>query len=220
MCAKTIRKPYRILSPELWTEIRRQYIAGIGPAEICRRFGVPRSTLTTRRSEEDWDTQRDQLQAVRHRLEASCSASEEQLHAGRDVLDVCPAPSRGGSGEQLWPHAPTTNGDDVRTFRTDDPTVGPGSLQEAYLEFSEVMHLMVELMVSDESLGGRCGTRPTRNILEAARALEKLQQVERAALGLDSLASAPATRGVIVVPSKLSIEEWQDQVGAGGEPES
>ena len=212
MRAKTVRKPYRILSPEVWAEIRRQYIAGISPAEICRRFGVPRSTLTTRRSAEGWDTQREQLKAIRHRLDSSGAAADEQHKVGQEGSDARLPHSRADHGERLYARAPMASGDDVRTCRADTPPSGTGALQDAYREFAGVMNLLVELMVSDEALWTASGSRPSRNILEAAKALEKLQRVERAALGLDERSSSGRTSGVIVLPAKLTVEEWQAQV--------
>jgi hypothetical protein len=49
--------------------------------------------------------------------------------------------------------------------------------------------------------------------VDLATALEKLQKIERVALGLDAGRPQPGTQFVIVVPGKLREDEWTATTG-------
>ncbi len=210
MCANVVRNRYRILPREVWSEIRRQYISGSRPAEICRRFGVSRSTLTTRRDVEGWEAQRAEIVKCRRGL--YCSDQPEQ--GSLDIATTTPRPLLDAVDVQGGQHALQGTRrrarSDVRNGREDGALDNASVLQEAYQELTEALTQQVDRLEAGNVLESESATRPSRTILDAMTALEKLQKIERLALGMDDgRPRAPSV--VIVVPGKLSEEEWTAQ---------
>lgn len=209
MPTKSARNQYRILPREIWHEIQRQYLAGRRPAEICRRFGVPRSTLTSRRIAGSWDTQREEFRRIRDDLG---SIGPQAGADGRPCLGAQQSDGQHSgvsARERLYRRTPASYRSGARNCGPDAAADGASDLQVAYREFSAVLRHWIELMVGEEAAGCSAGIRPSRIVLDAIRALERLQLAERAALGIEKCSQPEPSNVVIVVPAKLSFEEWQ-----------
>ena len=48
------KRPYRILSAEVWTAIRAEWEAGVNPATLCRRYTIGVSSICNRRDKGGW----------------------------------------------------------------------------------------------------------------------------------------------------------------------
>lgn len=48
------KRPYRILSAEVWAAIRAEWEAGVNPATLSRRYGVGISSICHRRDRQRW----------------------------------------------------------------------------------------------------------------------------------------------------------------------
>ncbi len=210
------RKPYRILSQEVWAEIRRQYIAGCGPAEICRRFGVARSTLTSRRAKEGWDELCVELGRIRSQKESLVSGSPlaaEQEKAGEDPPFRF---SYESTEDQVMAHGRGVGEDGARNLDTNDVARRADAVNDAYLALAGALRRRVDAVTAEQCLAPGQSQRPHRDVLDAANALEKLQRVERTALGLNNHDSAPRTNVVILVPPKMDPGEWQSAIEGTG----
>lgn len=204
-------KQYGILPCEVWAEVRRQYIAGIGPAELCRRFGVARSTLTTKRARERWDDQRAAAQRLRNEC-ISASTLTDRSESGR-ALGSSPQlmVSDEGDPQQLNVRTAGWLPSAVRTGAEPENSIRIGATNDAYFKLAGALRRRIDLLVAEQALGTSPSARPSRDLLDAASALEKLQRVERLALGLNDREPATKSSVVILVPSKLTPEEWQRQ---------
>lgn len=208
MSTNAVRKPYAIQSRDVWSEIRRQYLGGVRPAELCRRFGLARSTLTTRRSVEGWDEQRLVLQRIK---QPSGPLRRAPVPTEEDVTVVAQDPPAGANYVSLEPdpgRALEVTDIAVRNVAEAASSARASAVNDAYLELAGSLRRRIDLMVTEDSIGTAPGARPSRDVLDAASALEKLQKVERTALGLEAHAAAGPQNVIIVVPPKLSPEVW------------
>lgn len=209
LCANSERNSYRILPNEIWSEIRRQFVAGMGPAEICRRFGVARSTLSTRRKAGNWDDQRRVARQIRAECAAPAMGSGKQGGGEKDGLPDQLAALDPAVQEPLWEQDPGGAGHPVRN--PDREGSWSRKIEEvrlAHVSLAAALRRRLDLLVAEGALGVTPGARPSRDVLDVATALEKLQRIERTALGVDD--QKIGTRDVvIVIPAKLSTEEWQ-----------
>lgn len=199
---------YRLLPPEVWSEVRQSYESGRPPTLICREFGIGKSTLMERRRRESWARSPLRVQQM-----GDCAAADERLRDG----------AGGGWPGQEGEHA-VTELDLLGTAVQPDPGQAaadpPVSLEPArsaeeraitrsHLRLASTLRHRINSLLLEDELGAGTGNRRSRAVLDAATALEKLQRVERVALGMHERDVAPRTNVVILVPPKLTPEEWQ-----------
>ena len=75
-----------------WAELRAAYRAGVGCKELSVRYGVPLTTLYSRRRRESWDAPESRLEDLTARLEtltgALLSAPEGDAVSVRDAKEL------------------------------------------------------------------------------------------------------------------------------------
>ena len=188
---------YHKLDEIEWNLIRRRYEAGEAPRGLAAEFGVAESTLFRRRSEEQWTRSAPTAEApaglaVAHELCAATAAVERAAGARQELgpaLAVCPA---GGAPVTAAPEARAASAEHLATARR--------------------LQRRINQLLSGDCLGASADRQP-QAVKDLATALERLQKVERLALGLDTAATPERAAGlVIVIPAKLSPEEWEEQM--------
>lgn len=202
---------YRMLPPEVWSEVRQLYESGRPPTLICREFGVGKSTLQERRRREGWVRSPLSVQQM-----GDCAVVDEQLHNGADIG------RQGGMREEV-----VTEVDGMGFALQPDPgravgdmsvSVEPARAAEeravtrSHLGLSYTIKNRIRLLLLEPDLGAGSGGRRSRAALDAATALEKLQRIERVALGVNEQGASPRANVVILVPPKLTPEEWHRKV--------
>jgi len=186
------------LPQEVWAEIRARYERGDNVHEIWADYGVPESTFHWRRRYENWK-RRDTVaaaqavaRAAKQPTAANITAAVDQLEARMEqhvLASGAPRPTT------IAPAAPPARALPAEARRT---------LALVGLMVSKLQRLLQSPQLLEEGVSLR---DRSKSLLDMTNALERLQKVERTALGLDQ---GPVTAGtvVIVVPRKESEEEW------------
>ena len=72
----------------------------------------------------------------------------------------------------------------------------------------------IEELLAESNLGMGSRGRVSRSALDLAQAIEKLQKIERTALGLDQRANEHRPHCIVLVPPKMAEEEWLESAEA------
>ena len=204
MAEQAVRKHYRIHSDSVWCQIRRLYERGRAPSEICRAFGVSKSTLMTRRRRESWSQSRF---LGRQLNDCSPDVSRTGASGHMPAMRSC-GKADGTPALVLGPLEATRDRDVlVRVHGPSEDTV-PRSAGEPTLELVDCLRCWVEELVAETGLESGTLLQRTRAMVDLASAIERLQKIERTALLGGANTSSPQTPVVIVVPAKLNEEDW------------
>ena len=200
---------YRILPPEVWIEIRRMYEEGRPAWLLCREFGIGKSTLMERRRREEWclksllNNTLSEVEGVQDRAGYGTAGGVPGDGDPEDVDETAVAESG------VQPHPARTPPDGLASG--DAPAVSRAVVQDvtrSHLRMAATIRRRITALLLEEELGAGTGNRRSRAALDAATALEKLQRVERVALGMNEREIAPTASVVIMVPPKLDPEAW------------
>jgi hypothetical protein len=198
---KTKKVPlhYKMLPQGDWDRMRAMYEAGEPPSVIIRTFGICYGTLATRRKREGWSRPEKQLVAPDA---TDADAADEMNDQGREEEE-------GGRGPEktraVAPAAPPAA-----------PPTLPLSAEErerreatsAQLRLARGLRQRIDRILTQEDCGAGPKGAESRAVLDATSALEKLQKVERVALGMEAERGGDRASVVIVVPQKLSGADW------------
>lgn len=180
------------LGQELWDEIQLRYESGQPVLEILKAYGVPESTFHWRRKREGW-IRRDTAAALQAVAAAAKNPTPNNVSTAVEMLE-----RRTAEHVQLMgpdgPAAPASQSPEAR--RTLDLVHGLADRLRRLLKSPQ-------LVAEATPLRDR-----TKALLDLANALERLQKIERTAMGLDTGQASAAGTVVIVVPGKQSEEEW------------
>ena len=88
------------------------------------------------------------------------------------------------------------------------------AVTSGHLEIASVLRYKLDQLMADERVGAGPQGRRSRSLLDLATTLEKLQRVERRALAMDEPGVPAHQQVIIVVPHKLSEDEWTKRVHA------
>lgn len=187
---------YHKLDENEWKLIRHRYEAGEAPRGLAAEFGIAESTLFRRRSQEQWTRSAPLARtpaavAVAHEL---CAATAAVERAAGQPLDqeLCAIPClTGGALPAAAPEVLAASAEHLVTARR--------------------LQRRINQLLSGDFLGASADRQP-QAVKDLATALERLQKVERLALGLDTAAPERAAGLVIVIPAKLSPEQWEEQM--------
>jgi hypothetical protein len=213
-----VQKRYRVLPEAIWEQIRRQYEQGRAPSELCRAYGVSKSTLFGRRDRESW--KRNYRHHAHFAAPAGLSSEAVGTADPRFGEGVLFAADRDARPELVS----SMNVDEgVLACPSEQPSPGtvpisPARRQDELLDLTRCLRYRIEEMLGDERLGAGSQGRQSRAAVDLATALEKLQKIERVAMGLDSGSPRTGTQVVIVVPAKMSEDEWGAAVAQRIEP--
>lgn len=204
---------YRILPPEVWIEIRRMYEEGRPAWLICREFGIGKSTLMERRRRENWRCKSIYDNSLPDDGGEGNSPEGDATDGVYGDAELENAAGGTSAESGLQPIPARTPPDALAS--AGDPAVNPAAVQEvtrSHLRLAATIRRKITALLVEPELGAGTGNRRSRAALDAATALEKLQRVERVALGMNEREIAPTTRVVIMVPPKLDPETWQRRV--------
>lgn len=187
---------YHKLDSDEWKLIRRRYEAGEAPRALAAEFRVAESTLFRRRSQEQWSRTvaspgAPVAMTVAHELSAATAAIERA--AGLPIDQDRELAPRLTSGAAL-PAAP-----EILAVSAD------------HLATARRLQRRINQLLSGDFLGASADRQP-QAVKDLSMALERLQKVERLALGLDTAPPEQTAGVVIVIPAKLSPEEWEEQM--------
>ena len=210
MATKARRKRYTLLSRDTWQHIRQLYESGTSPAELCRRFRISQSTLFSRRRREGWcpsvapvgDSCTPGL-LTDPTIEITSPSGECRHRPGQDPessssTPIFVAPELVTEGE---PKVCPPGIDGSRTQYRYEVT-------QDHLRMARDLRARIEELTHDLDLGAGTHGRRSRAAVDLATATEKLQKIERSALGMDRHDQVDRPKMVIVVPAKLSETEW------------
>ena len=200
MAAKSLQKPYRILPPATWKQIRHQYEAGHSPTLLCEQYKISQSTFFSRRNREGWvlpgsDHGPGTTETSEVTLPRFSDLDAESGNRAQDPRSPC---------EQF----PRQTGKTVPQNCEPVPS-GLDSTSESHLSMAQVLKHRIDRLAADERLGSGPQGRMSRAVVDLATAVEKLQRIERKALGMDTGAGDVRQQVVIIVPQKLSEEDWK-----------
>lgn len=207
MTTKTRHNRYNLLPADTWKHIRQLYESGLSPAEICRRFRIKKTTLFSRRRREGWELNRqstNELAAIHSIVEPDNSLvtieSDSEMCLGSEeatALDPVPA-------EPV---------DHVRSLAPNLlPPVPSEYITQDQLRLARDLRARIEELIHDLDLGAGTHGRRSRAAVDLATAVEKIQKIERTAMGVDKADNSDQMVGVILATGKLSEDEWLEMV--------
>ena len=91
------------------------------------------------------------------------------------------------------------------------PAPSTDAVSARHLEIASVLRYKLDQLMADEYVGAGPQGRMSRSILDLATTLEKLQRIERRALAMDEPGARSCQQVVILVPNKLTEDEWVRQ---------
>ncbi len=199
MPTKPRTKRYATMPSSTWIMIRRHYEQGVPPAELCRRYGVSQSTLFSRRKREEWE-----------RVKSDCAIAGEMSFVSMTTsphTDEAPAQLSVVTGDTTNKQLSVCVGD----FAPPASTASRGiAVSEAHLRMAADLRLRIDELTTDIDLGAGTHGRRSRAAVDLATAVEKLQKIERTALGLDHSNVDVRSQVVIIVPQKMDQETWEE----------
>jgi hypothetical protein len=205
------RRPssYQTLPIKAWREIRRRYEAGAPTSSLCRAYGVPASTFHNRRRREGWLRELPSPQG-----DADAAAVGWSILPG--ATDQAGVAIEGNSTlmARATEKVRTLPNQQASTLppsgRPPDVHLGANSALEvnaSHLRLAANLRRRVLELIEENDLGAAPG-RQSRALTDLATAIERLQRVERKALEMDERGADQRPNVIIVVPTKLSEEEW------------
>lgn len=208
MSTSMVPSRYRILPEEVWSEVRRQYERGRSPLELCRLYGISKSTFMGRRRRDNWSRQASNCKRLGRDSAPGARGTSVGATAGRRLEQPVRVPS-GSLEQELAPDLCDRVQALAATVATPAVQVSiPSVNNEELLGLTRCLRFRIEGMLADERLGAGPQGRRSRAVVDLATALEKLLKIERTVLGIDGGLQRSGPQVVIVVPAKLSDEEW------------
>lgn len=171
--------------------MRERYETGTPVLEILQAYGASESTFHWRRKHEGW-TRRDTGAALAAVAAAAKDPSPENVQQAVAVLER----RVGEHVSSSTPAAPAAGAVSLEARRTLDLVQ---TLAERLKRLLSSPQLVAEAMPLRDR---------TKSLLDLANALERLQKIERTAMGLDTGQGGATGTVVIIVPGKQSEEEW------------
>ena len=185
--------------PELWAHVRREYESGLGHNAIVATYGIPGSTLQYHIRKEGW---KKPPKAKRLTLDAVADPTPGNVEAAVSALEQV-------AGDHVFAPAPVPSS---------PQDLALAESNEQVLQLSELLALRLKgLLASPDATDTTLDYRArTRGLLDLANVLERLQTIQRKALGADTQGGPTVGTVVIVAPGKASEEDWQARVAAPG----
>ncbi len=185
------------LTASIWDEVREKWEAGASANSLIKGYGIPISTFYRRAKKESWHPHCPDGSPGRTNAMPN-SLIESELVPFREILDTKPA------------------SDVLALLPPPDSTPEAARLAESARRALRTLDTILTRV--RDSLGspqlrdeGVALKDRTKALLDLCTILEKVQKVERTALGAETDRAGPAGTLVIVVPQKLSEEEWGRQ---------
>jgi len=216
MHSETRRSSYRIQPSGIWRTVRQLYESGRSPSELCQQFGIRRSTFFSRRRREGWvngnqesrhfsgKNQPISIDQENGALEGRTHCIEAQIH-GQKVSSRIPQELLLPETQPAASPDPDPEYESIALAITDD-----------HLRMAQQIRFRIEGLTADERLGAGPQGRQSRAAVDLATALEKVQKVERMALGLDKRDKPASVNAVIIVPPKMTETEWEQMASSAG----
>lgn len=192
----------RRITLELWNEIRHKWEHGAKSSDLIRTYDIPSATFYKRLHKEGWvqHVSDAMIQAI---TEAAKDPSPLNLSRAVEAVDdrrradvmalarpgLAPAPA-GPEAQRLQESA-------AATLRLADTTL------------KRVRDLLASKQLHDEALPLKDRTKA---VLDLVNVLERLQKIERTALGMDAGQQAGNVNVVIMVPGKMDEDQWTRRV--------
>ena len=197
------RGNYRRISKETWEIVRRRYEDGESPALLCQQFSIRDSTFYDRRKKEGWAVAPPPAprKPAANDHHAELDAPPVELASGAATM---PVNSETAPREQVSAQAPSTSPLAQIVRR----------VSEDHLRMSSNLRYRMDEMTADESLGTGPQGRTSRSLVDMATALEKIQRIERKALGMDMEGARPTQQVIVIVPQKMDPDEWGQAAAA------
>ncbi len=181
------------LPEEVWTSIRQRYEQGTPVKELIAEYAMNESTFHWRRKHHNWAQPRQRASEALKR--AVKDPTPDRVGEALDILESNPI-EHDTSGSPPVP-AP----DDERSLANTRTMV---LIRSLYVRLEALLRAP-EVTSKDTAYRDR-----TRGLLDITNALERIQKIERKALGLDEGLTAVPGTVIIMAPGKEKQDEWSN----------
>jgi len=186
----------------VWDEIRDEYEAGHSCVSIIKKYGVAEATLHWRRAKGKWQrkTTKEAEKAVRM---ATIEPTPTNIRAAVSVLEKrvqadVPSTSRPRGGAA-----------DLKSARAALPVEALRTMNLVDILIAKLTQILKSVQLTDDDTPLR---ERTKSFLDLTNALQKLQEIERTALGFDDGRVNAGGTVVIMVPQKQNEDDWSRNV--------